>query len=343
MTSPAAEVRPFARRPLWLGLATLGAIAGVTIGAIVLHEPAPAPASTATRGGSNAAPAEPPGPAKPVFDIVRVGPQGGAVMAGHASPGAQVTIQDAGKEIGHTQADAHGDWVFTSDTPLPPGPQALTLTARDQDGTEVKGTGTVFLAVPTPPASTQVAAAKPTAPVAVLTDPSAPPRMLQGGSDKLGLGAVDYDEHGALRFAGTAPPGAMVRVYIDNKSAGDAVGDTTGHWSLSPAAPVAAGSHRLRLDQLGRGDQVASRVELPFTREPPQTVALAEGNVVVQPGQNLWQMARRAYGSGVRYTVIYDANRTQIRDPNLIYPGQLFAMPDDMAALVTPPSSNKSR
>jgi len=49
--------------------------------------------------------------------------------------------------------------------------------------------------------------------------------------------------------------------------------------------------------------------------------------VVVQPGQNLWRLARSAYGTGVRYTVIYLANRDQIRDPRLIYPGQAFAVP----------------
>jgi nucleoid-associated protein YgaU len=337
MTNPAAEDRLFARRPLWLGLASLGAIAAVTIGAIVLHEQAPPPMSR------SAVPAEPAGPAKPVFDIVRIGPQGGAVIAGHAAPGAEVVIQDAGKEIGRTRADPHGDWVFTSDKPLPPGPQAMTLAERTPDGQEIKGTGTVFLAVPTPPANTQLATAKPEAPVAVLTDPNAAPRMLQNGSNRLGLGAVDYDEHGALRFAGTAPPGALVRVYVDNKPVGDAVGDTTGHWTLSPETPVAAGPHRLRLDQLGRQDRVDARLELPFTREPARAVALAEGSVVVQPGQNLWQMARRTYGSGVRYTVIYEANRTQIRDPNLIYPGQLFAVPGETGTPVTPPSSSRSR
>jgi LysM repeat protein len=49
--------------------------------------------------------------------------------------------------------------------------------------------------------------------------------------------------------------------------------------------------------------------------------------VVVQPGANLWRIARRAYGRGVRYTVIYAANRDQIRDPRLIFPGQVFAVP----------------
>ncbi len=47
----------------------------------------------------------------------------------------------------------------------------------------------------------------------------------------------------------------------------------------------------------------------------------------MQPGQNLWRMARRAYGSGLRYTVIFLANKDQIRDASLIYPGQVFAVP----------------
>ena len=55
---------------------------------------------------------------------------------------------------------------------------------------------------------------------------------------------------------------------------------------------------------------------------------VSNGQVVVQPGQNLWRLARRAYGAGIRYTVIFLANRGQIRDARLIYPGQVFAVPD---------------
>jgi nucleoid-associated protein YgaU len=49
--------------------------------------------------------------------------------------------------------------------------------------------------------------------------------------------------------------------------------------------------------------------------------------VDIQPGNNLWRIAQHSYGDGLRYTEIYQANRTQIRDPNLIYPGQVFAVP----------------
>ena len=89
------------------------------------------------------------------------------------------------------------------------------------------------------------------------------------------------------------------------------------------------GVHALRVDELDSSGQVVARVELPFERATVSeaTLVRAGGRVVVQPGQNLWRLARAVYGQGTRYRVIYLANRDQIRDPRRIYPGQAFAVP----------------
>jgi len=47
----------------------------------------------------------------------------------------------------------------------------------------------------------------------------------------------------------------------------------------------------------------------------------------VRPGQSLWRIARQHYGKGEDYPTIYQANRAQIANPNLIFPGQTFALP----------------
>ena len=60
--------------------------------------------------------------------------------------------------------------------------------------------------------------------------------------------------------------------------------------------------------------------------ERPRT---GEGLVIVQPGNSLWRIARRLYGQGIRYTMIFVANQDQIRDPALIYPGQIFIVPNE--------------
>ena len=53
----------------------------------------------------------------------------------------------------------------------------------------------------------------------------------------------------------------------------------------------------------------------------------SESFVIVQPGNSLWRIARRSYGKGVKYTIIYKANLHQINDPDLIFPGQIFEVP----------------
>ncbi len=279
---------------------------------------------------SAAAPTPQPNPAiAPTFDVVRVGPQGSAVFAGRAEPGATVTITNGDTPLGQAQVDQRGEWVLVPAASLAPGGRELSLSERTAAGFDVKGDGTVLLDVPALPAA-------PGPVLALLVPQAGTPRVLQGtpnaagqksGNARLGLDAVDYDDRGAIRFAGTAPPGAPVRVYVDNAPAGDATADTLGRWTLTPRDALTAGVHRLRVDQLNGAGKVLARVELPFQRTTVSPGELASGRVVVQPGQTLWRLARRAYGTGMRYTVIYLANRDQIRDPRLIYPGQAFAVP----------------
>jgi nucleoid-associated protein YgaU len=57
------------------------------------------------------------------------------------------------------------------------------------------------------------------------------------------------------------------------------------------------------------------------------TVVANIGTVSVKRGDSLWRISRATYGKGTRYTVIYEANENQIRDPDLIYPGQIFVLP----------------
>ncbi|VVT08770.1 LysM peptidoglycan-binding domain-containing protein [Hoeflea sp. EC-HK425] len=58
-------------------------------------------------------------------------------------------------------------------------------------------------------------------------------------------------------------------------------------------------------------------------------LASTPGAVIIRRGDTLWQISRRTYGEGVRYTTIYVANRSQIQDPNRIKPGQVFSVPEN--------------
>jgi nucleoid-associated protein YgaU len=290
------------------------------------------------------------------------------VIAGRAEPEATVILRANGREIGRVRADVQGQWAFAGAASLPPGAHEITLAALDPAGREIAGAGAVEAVVaapaPPPPAPAAVAQAPaappapapaaPAAPIVVLTTPQGAPTLLQApgrpaGGTRLGLDIVDYDAAGDIRFAGTAPPGATIRLYVDDAHVGDAIVGPDGRWSLAPTAAVAQGEHRLRLDQIDPAGRVAARVEQPFQRAAVAALDAGVQRVVVQPRQNLWRIARRAYGQGVRYTEIFAANRDVISDPARIYPGQVFAIPGVAAASgtaaggSTPASASRSR
>jgi nucleoid-associated protein YgaU len=91
------------------------------------------------------------------------------------------------------------------------------------------------------------------------------------------------------------------------------------------------------VDELDESGKVLARIETPFKREAPEVVAAAPEPetpqpavkvVTVQPGSTLWAIAREKYGDGVLYVRVYEANKDRIRDPDLIYPGQVFVVPE---------------
>jgi hypothetical protein len=325
-------------------------------------EIAPPPAPLLTQPPA-AALAVNPGPvdAKPSFDVVRVNPQGDAVIAGRAQPEAGVTVLDGGKPIGSVTADKRGEWVLLPDRPLVGGDRELSLTATSPNGTVLESEQVVVLSIPSPkaPPSTgqatpETSAAKPPEPPAVYTegslaapvldrplavvvnrDGSAGSMLLQsptetpGGSGRLTVDSIDYGLDGSLMLAGRGEAGNGIRAYINNVPIGDSEIGSNGLWRLRPEADTPIGPSTLRIDQLSPQGKVMQRLELPFARATPEQISLApEGSrVIVQPGNSLWRIARRAYGGGMHYTVIYRANVDQIRDPDLIYPGQVFSLP----------------
>lgn len=100
-------------------------------------EPASAPAEPAP-AIMPSEPAETPpeaaGPAEPSVDVVRIDPDGSAVIAGRAAPNAELIILDNGAPIGTVTADGFGEWVFIPDSPLPPGAHEFGLVVKSVKG-----------------------------------------------------------------------------------------------------------------------------------------------------------------------------------------------------------------
>ena len=276
----------------------------------------------------------------PSFDVVTINPDGQAVFAGRAEPGATVQIRVNGKTIGATTADANGEWVFIPEDSLAEGVQEIDLVSTTPSGGEAHSAKVVVAIVPEKVTLAEESMEdKASNPVAVLMtrDGQGLDQILQGKQIAEGLTAeraltldiLNYDATGQIDFSGQGLPDREIRAYINNQLIGIAKVNPDGTWQLTPEDQVQTGLYNLRIDQLDLAGNVISRLETPFSMASFERPAEGEGLVVVQPGNSLWRIARRLYGQGIRYTTIFVANQEQIRDPSLIYPGQIFVVPGE--------------
>ncbi len=264
-------------------------------------------------------------PALPSFDIVRVDRTGYAVIAGRAKPGSEVTIYANEAELEKVPAEPDGSWVIATETPLDAGPVELSLSMRTEDGTVIRSEDTIVIYVPEREGDLPlVLRTTPGGATEVLQDPSERPE----GLGPLSLDVIDYDDAGAVIFSGRATPGRVVELYINRQLIGRVAANEEGRWTIAPEAQIAPGVYDLLVIQLDETGRPEYAIELPFERASMDDIQLRDGRVIVQPGNSLWRIARRAYGSGAQYTIIYAANAAQIRNPDLIYPGQIFDVPD---------------
>jgi nucleoid-associated protein YgaU len=146
------------------------------------------------------------------------------------------------------------------------------------------------------------------------------------------LDTLSYGADGAVILQGRAAPGGRVTAQLDGASVGRVNTGADGQWTLRLPG-VAPGDYRLDITREDVDGRISDRMTVPFRREAPDVIAAALGLagarvVTVQPGATLWAIARDRYGDGTRYVQVYEANRIAIANPDLIFPGQVFDLPD---------------
>lgn len=174
----------------------------------------------------------------------------------------------------------------------------------------------------------------------------APPEVMTS----VALDTITYEPDGAVVLQGRALGAGFVQVYVDNAPVSRLPVKDDGTWR-GDLPNVDRGVYTLRIDEIGRQGDVVSRIETPFLREDPSDVVEAMADDVanpaftvatrtVQPGATLWAIAQERYGAGVLYVNVFEANKDRIRDPDLIYPGQVFTLPDAPRATETDGTDN---
>ncbi|KXO79812.1 Ig-like domain-containing protein [Brucella anthropi] len=313
----------------------------------------------------------------PVFDLLRVEPDGSVVIAGKALPNADVEVVAGATVVGKAKAGPNGDFAIVLDEPLKAGDHQLVLRVTGADNSVATSAQTAIVSVPEtksgqvlalveePGQASRLITKPETAPASQENTDTAPEATAKADKPEarpaqdlpIAIEAVEIEGQSVF-VAGKAKGGNRVIVHANDTLLGASLISPDGRFLVQSKQPLSVGDYIIRADLLDNANQVLATARVPFRREAGENISAVasdtdgqtaapsganggeaassaaplqkvDGSVIIRRGDNLWTISKRAYGKGTRYTTIYLANRDQIRNPDLIWPGQVFNMPKE--------------
>ena len=301
------------------------------------------------------------------IDLARVKPDGAAVFAGTAAPNAKIRIFEGDILLGATIANANGEWVIVLEKSLAAGQHLISVAMERSDGTAkmadrslaveiYQDTETKPLVALLPETATEVpvliqspddvdtAKSAAAASEAIVADAAkadaAMPETTRATLVKtqaksqiaaLAPSAIVWRDASRILISGTSRGGVRVTVNDVKGQFGEALVLADGAWQVAGSLDMDIAVNQLRFALFDDANQIIARYDLPVKARD-----LAKGQdgsplVVVNKGDMLWRIAYQQLGEGVKYVDIVRRNKKDITDPDLIYPKQIFAVPQSSA------------
>jgi nucleoid-associated protein YgaU len=234
---------------------------------------------------------------------------------GRADPNALVRLYLNGAYLADVTAGADGRWSLTVERGMAPGPYTIRADVIDRAGGAVVARAEVRFTYPQNPSPGAVLAA---APQASAGAPAQKP-VAQTSSQAAKVEPATAATAEIARPKAPAAPSAPALASASPPPAADQSAPSSGAAGATAATPTLAEKE---------APAVATTTK---PAEPSSSNAIVKDvrTAKVVRGDSLWAISRRFYGHGVRYGAIFEANASQIRDPKLIYPGQIFVVPQD--------------
>ena len=279
-------------------------------------------------------------------DIVRVDESGIAVIAGTAEPSTTIEAKIGNQTVGTTEVNKDGGFFISGEISSSTEPQELKVITKadevvkqDEEDTIIDNRDWVyetksFVILPgliNEKNSQNVQNEK--LDDIIIVEVKKQDLVIKEETknitvEKLTLDRIKYSENGTAILFGRARKEMNVLVYLDNNFQTKTTPGLDGGWTVDLGI-VEPGIYKLRIDETTNNGDVIFRIETPFKQEAKDLLdKMFTKAITVQPGNSLWRIARRIYGRGIMYLDIYKKNDHLIKDPNLIYPGQVFSLLD---------------
>lgn len=318
----------------------------------VLQQPGQAPAAAAPEGERVAARPDAAAPAVESVSALSLGAidaeNGRFFVQGTAPAGSKLRIYLNNTLVSEATAGADGRWSLRVERGLSPGKYTARVDHVGPDGKVAKRAEASFDLEPeiaAAPAQAPASSAPPAAgetagtPAQAGATPSAQAQRDAAAAERPSSGSDAAQAkpseqaaraEGGAGSAGEAPRSGQQSDATEAPKAPGAAPSTeapkTAEAATSPDAsdaPHSAGTPG--------APRSAERSAGAPAADPANPVVASIDTAQVKRGDSLWRISRATYGHGRRYTVIFNANDRQIRDPNLIYPGQVLVLPTEGA------------
>ncbi len=256
------------------------------------------------------------------FDVVRITKNGDAVIAGRTRPNEEIMLFDGEIKIANIISDFNGEWVWTSQIPLKPGIKKLLLRSINNKGEEVQSDQTIFVFLNY---------SEPKKPLIMKSSNKGTEQSLllnlEQVSEGIVLDIVEYSPSGSIMLSGRSESDTELTFFLNQKKIGISKTDEWGFWNFKTNKNMEFGKHELRIDLLSRKGALSFSTYI-FKEDLTKIInSLDNEKIIVQPGNSLWRIARKTLGGGIFYSEIYNKNKVQIKNPDLIFPGQVFDIP----------------
>lgn len=265
-----------------------------------------------------AALAAPAGDALVFVEAVEI--DGGTVfVAGYAEPGRFVRVYANEILLGEVRVSEAGRFLIEAEVDLPVGDYIIRADLLASDGSVVARAAVPFEREP----GETIAAVAPRTPAAEARPEEDEQIADDVASPEPALAEADESE---------SPRDMAAALADEDGEAGEVAAGTETPVAAEPE-PETADTPVVE-ESVQAGDAASETEErTEAAAEPALSPALerVDGAVIIRRGDNLWRISRRVYGQGIRYSTIYLANQDQIRNPDLIWPGQVFTVPAETA------------
>ena len=272
------------------------------------------------------------------IDIFRIDENGNYLIAGKTFPFSEVKVLSNELEIASTISEEDGNFVIMGEIENDTDPKQIQiLTSNNKIDKEKKDiewllSKEIFHILPKNSNQDDLQKQKINFQPTIVKSSEKITEILQksviGNVDEVSLDLISYNESGNVILSGRAGNTNLIYVYLNNKFIQSTNVSTSGGWKIE-LLNISPGIYDLRIDETSKTGKVISRLLIPFKKESTKLLTnLVSGTVTVQSGNSLWRIARRILGKGIKYIEIYEKNKNQIKNPNLIYPGQVFIIPN---------------